>query len=152
MGLVLSGQRRIAAEPRDAWRLLNDVEVLRASIPGCEDLQKTSDQDFVGTIALKIGPVKARFQGTVSIEDPKPPLSCRLSGKGNGGVAGLVSGFADIALAPVGEETLVTYTVNLQVNGRIAQFGSRLLAGTIEKLSHQFFEALGERIALEVAV
>ncbi len=129
--------------PRDqVYAALNDPEVLKDCIPGCEELIKHSDTDLEAKVVLKIGPVKARFAGKVKLNPENPPEKFSLTGEGSGGVAGFAKGGADVMLEDRGDETLLTYSAKAEIGGKIAQLGSRLVAGTAKKLSASFFEKL----------
>ena len=136
----LTGEERIAASRDTVWKALNDPEILRACIPGCESLEKISDTELEATVGVKIGPVKARFNGKVQLTNLNPPSSYTISGEGKGGVAGFAKGGADVTLIEEGSETVLAYVVNADVGGKIAQLGSRLIASTSKKLATQFFE------------
>lgn len=133
---------------RDAvYAALNDPEVLKACIPGCEELVKHSDRDLEAKVLLKVGPVKARFAGTVKLNPENPPEQFSLSGEGNGGVAGFAKGGAVVRLEDRGEETSLSYTAKAEIGGKLAQLGSRLVQGTARKLSATFFERLAQHFA-----
>ena len=136
----LTGEERIAASRDTVWKALNDPEILKACIPGCESLEKISDTALEATVGVKIGPVKARFNGKVELTNLNPPSSYTISGEGKGGVAGFAKGGADVTLVEEGSETVLSYKVNADVGGKIAQLGSRLIASTSKKLATQFFE------------
>jgi carbon monoxide dehydrogenase subunit G len=136
----LTGEERIAASRDTVWRALNDPEILRACIPGCESLEKISDTELEATVGVKMGPVKARFSGKVELTNLNPPSSYTISGEGKGGVAGFAKGGADVTLTEEGAETVLAYKVNADVGGKIAQLGSRLIASTSKKIATQFFE------------
>ncbi|MBB3235662.1 CoxG family protein [Phyllobacterium endophyticum] len=136
----LTGEERIAASRDTVWRALNDPEILRACIPGCESLEKISDTELEATVGVKMGPVKARFTGKVELTNLNPPSSYTISGEGKGGVAGFAKGGADVTLTEEGAETVLAYKVNADVGGKIAQLGSRLIASTSKKIATQFFE------------
>jgi carbon monoxide dehydrogenase subunit G len=136
----LTGEERISASRDTVWKALNDPEILKACIPGCESLEKISDTELEATVGVKIGPVKARFNGKVELTNLNPPSSYTISGEGKGGVAGFAKGGADVVLTDEGNETVLAYTVNADVGGKIAQLGSRLIASTSKKLATQFFE------------
>lgn len=136
----LTGEERIAASRDTVWKALNDPEILKACIPGCESLEKISDTALEATVGVKIGPVKARFNGKVALTNLNPPSSYTISGEGKGGVAGFAKGGADVTLVEEGSETVLSYKVNADVGGKIAQLGSRLIASTSKKLATQFFE------------
>ena len=136
----LTGEERIAASRDTVWKALNDPEILKACIPGCESLEKISDTELEATVGVKMGPVKARFSGKVELTNLNPPSSYTISGEGKGGVAGFAKGGADVTLVEEGAETVLSYRVNADVGGKIAQLGSRLIASTSKKLATQFFE------------
>ena len=135
----MTGERRIEAPRQAVWQALNDPVVLKASIPGCEALEKTSDTDMKATAAVKIGPISARFTGAVHLADLDPPNGYTISGEGQGGVAGFAKGGAKVQLADAGTGTLLHYEVHAQVGGKIAQLGSRLVDSSAKKLAQQFF-------------
>ena len=143
--MELKGEYRIPASREHVWTLLNDPETLRACIPGCESLERTGDNGFAARVTTKIGPVKATFTGEVAITDMVPPESYRISGEGKGGVAGFASGGANVRLAPDGEGTLLAYTADAKVGGKLAQLGGRLIDSTAKKLADQFFACFAER-------
>ncbi len=143
----MTGERRIPA-PRDkVWEALNDPAVLRACIPGCESLEKTSDTDMNGTVAMKVGPISARFSGRVQLTDLNPPNSYRITGEGAGGAAGFAKGGADVRLTEDGAFTVLDYAVQAQVGGKIAQLGARLVDATAKSMADAFFN----RFVTEVA-
>ncbi|WP_439623710.1 SRPBCC family protein [Shinella sp.] len=144
----MNGSERIEAPVQTVWQALNDPEILRQCIPGCETLEKTSDTEMTATVALKVGPVKARFQGTVQLLNLDPPHSYTISGEGKGGMVGFAKGGADVALAEDGPDaTLLTYVVKAEVGGKIAQLGSRLIDSTAKKLAAQFFADFTQKVA-----
>ncbi|CAH2604953.1 Carbon monoxide dehydrogenase subunit G [Rhodovastum atsumiense] len=148
----MTGERRIQA-PRDrVWLALNDPEVLKASIPGCESLEKTSDNEMKATAAVKIGPISARFNGKVSITDLEPPAGYRIAGEGQGGAAGFAKGGAAVRLAEDGAEaTLLRYEVHAQVGGKIAQLGGRLIDATAKQMADTFFTRFAAQVAPPVS-
>ncbi len=135
----MTGEYRIAAPRERVWEALNDPGVLKECIPGCEELEKTSETEMNAAVTAKIGPVKAKFKGAVTLEDIKPPESYRIVGEGKGGVAGFAKGSADVSLAEDGAETVLSYTVKAQVGGKLAQLGSRLIDSTSRKMADEFF-------------
>ena len=143
------GEQRINASREAVWRALNDPQVLARCIPGCETLEMTSDNEFTATVTLKVGPVKAKFAGKVILSDLDPPNGYTLSGEGQGGGAGFAKGGANVRLAEDGGQTILTYKVNAQVGGKLAQVGSRLIDGTARKLAGQFFAKLDETLSAE---
>lgn len=143
----MNGQQRIAAPIGEVWRALNDEDVLRACIPGCERLEKTSDTHMEATVVLKVGPIKARFDGAVELEDLVPPRSYTIRGEGKGGIAGFAKGGAEVSLEEDGPDaTILSYTVKADVGGKIAQLGGRLIDSTARKLATQFFSQFGEKM------
>lgn len=149
--MELTDEIRIAA-PRDAvYRALNDPKVLRECIPGCEELTQTAPNELEAKVVLKIGPVKARFAGEVTLDQTNAPDGFSLVGEGKGGAAGFAKGGADVTLTEDGDETVLTYTAKVDVGGKIAQLGSRLIAGTAKKLSGKFFTRFGEVVAAQTA-
>jgi hypothetical protein len=136
----MTGERRIAASRQTVWAALNDVDVLKQSIPGCEALEKQSDTDMTARVKVTIGPVRATFNGKVKLSDLDPPNGYRISGEGNGGVAGFAKGGATVHLADDGAGTLMTYEVKADVGGKLAQLGGRLIDSTSKKLADEFFE------------
>jgi carbon monoxide dehydrogenase subunit G len=142
----MSGEVRIEATVDEVWAALNDAEILKACIPGCQELEKVSDTEMTAKVVLKIGPVKAKFGGEVTLENLNPPNSYSIVGEGKGGIAGFAKGGADVSLKQDGDETVLNYEAKAQVGGKIAQLGSRLIDSTSKKLANQFFDNF--RIAL----
>ena len=143
----LTGIQRIEASRETVYAALNDPEVLRQCIPGCESVEKSSDASFKAKITLKIGPMKVTFSGNVTLSDLDPPNGYTITGEGSGGVAGFAKGSATVRLETEAEATLLNYAVKADVGGKIAQLGARLIDGTAKKLSAEFFEKLGSLIA-----
>lgn len=134
--------------PRDVvYAALNDPEVLRAAIPGCEELVKHSDTELEAKVLLKIGPVKARFAGKVTLNPENPPERFTLTGEGSGGAAGFAKGGAEVTLEEQGNDTLLRYTAKAEIGGKLAQLGSRLIQGTAKKLAGTFFTAFAEQVS-----
>lgn len=135
----MSGEYRIPA-PRDkVWQALNDPEILKQAIPGCEELIKTSDTDLEAKVTAKVGPVKAKFGGKVRLENINAPESYSIVGEGKGGAAGFAKGGADVHLAEDGSDTILTYSAKAEVGGKLAQIGSRLVQGAAKKTADDFF-------------
>ena len=143
----MTGERRIPAPRQKVWDALNDPEVLRVCIPGCESLEKTSDTDLKATAAVKIGPIATRFTGKVQLTDLDPPNSYRISGEGQGGVAGFAKGGANVRLSDDGAGTLLQYDVKAQVGGKIAQLGARLIDATSKQMADLFFDRFTAEVA-----
>ena len=143
----MTGQERIEAPVEDVWRALNDPDMLRRCIPGCETLSRQSDQRMAATVVLKIGPIKARFAGEVELTNLVPLRSYTITGEGKGGIAGFAKGGADVSLAEDGADaTILSYSVKADVGGKIAQLGNRLIDSTARKLAAQFFSALRDEL------
>lgn len=140
MAMTMTGEQQLAAPREKVWRALNDADVLKACIPGCEELEKVSDTEFRATARTKIGPVSARFKGRVALSDLDPPNGYTISGEGEGGVAGFAKGGATVALADKDGGTLLTYSVDAQIGGKLAQLGQRLVNGAAKKLADEFFK------------
>jgi carbon monoxide dehydrogenase subunit G len=137
--MTMTGEVQLPANRDTVWAKLNDADVLKACIPGCEELTKTSDTEFHAVAVSKIGPVKARFKGTVNLTDLDPPNGYRISGQGDGGVAGFAKGGATVALSDKDGGTLLTYNVEAQIGGKLAQLGQRLVNGAAKKVADEFF-------------
>jgi carbon monoxide dehydrogenase subunit G len=137
--MEIKGEYRIAAPREKVFAALNDPAVLQACIPGCESLDKTSDTEMKAKVRLRIGPVSASFTGKVTLSDLDPPNGYKISGEGQGGAAGFAKGGAVVSLREDGGETVLTYNVDAQVGGKIAQVGARLIDGTAKKLADEFF-------------
>ncbi len=135
----MTGEERIAA-PRDAvWAALNNPDILKQCIPGCQSLERVSPTELTATVKLKIGPVSASFNGEVTLSNINAPESYTISGEGKGGIAGFAKGGADVVLKEDGDETVLQYEAKAQVGGKIAQLGSRLVDSSAKKLAQQFF-------------
>ncbi|SDU18270.1 CoxG family protein [Stappia sp. ES.058] len=137
--MELEGTQELNADPQTVWAALFDRDVLERAIPGCETLEQTSETEFAATVKLKVGPVSARFMGGVELSDIVPLVSCILSGKGSGGIAGFARGAARVALEQDGEMTRLTYTAEAAVGGKLASLGNRLIKSTAQKLAGEFF-------------
>ena len=144
----MSGERRIHASRQRVWDALNDPEMLRASIPGCESVTRTAEDAFEAKVSLKIGPMAAKFGGKVKLENINAPVSYTITGEGNGGAMGFAKGGADVALEEISaDETLLTYSVKAQVGGKMAQLGARLIDSTAKQMSDQFFDRFAAAVA-----
>ena len=149
--MEMTGEFRIPAPRQRIWEGLNDPEVLKQCIPGCQTLEKVSDTEFNGRVVASVGPVKATFSGKVTLSDLDPPQSYTISGEGSGGVAGFARGGAKVNLAEDGAATLLTYAVQAQVGGKLAQIGSRLIDATSRKMADDFFAHFAAVVAPEAA-
>ena len=147
----MTGEFRIPAPRETVWKALNDPEVLKRSIPGCEDVVKVSDTELTAKVAAKVGPVSARFTGKVTLSDLDPPNGYRISGEGQGGVAGFAKGGATVKLTEDNGGTLLSYTVQAQVGGKLAQIGSRLIDATARKMAEDFFARFAAQVTAPAA-
>lgn len=148
--MKLTGENRINASPEEVWRALNDPDILRQAMPGCETLEKLSDTQFKATVTTKIGPVQAKFNGEVELQDLNPPHGYTITGKGSGGVAGNARGSAKVKLELDGAGTKLSYDVDAQVTGKLAQLGSRLIDSTAKMLAGQFFNKFEQLVSKPV--
>jgi carbon monoxide dehydrogenase subunit G len=139
MAMTMTGEVQLPASRQAVWEKLNDPEVLKVTIPGCESLEKTSDTSFQAVAVTKIGPVKARWKGKVTLTDLDPPNGYKIVGEGEGGVAGFAKGSADVKLSDKDGGTLLSYSVEAQIGGKLAQLGQRLINGAAKKLADEFF-------------
>lgn len=142
----MNGSHRIPAKREAVWAALNDPDVLKACIPGCESLEKTSDTEMTASVTAKIGPVKAKFKGSVTLGDLNPPESYTITGEGKGGVAGFAKGSADVRLTEAENGTILEYSAKAQVGGKLAQLGSRLIDSTAKKMAADFFSKFSETV------
>jgi carbon monoxide dehydrogenase subunit G len=145
--MEMSGEQRIALVQQKVWDALNDPEILKACIPGCDSIEKVSDSEYKLGITAAVGPVKARFAGKLQLKDLNPPNSYALAFDGSGGAAGFGKGGATVALTPEGDATLLKYTANAQVGGKLAQVGSRLIDGVARKMADDFFARFNAKVA-----
>lgn len=146
----ISGEFDIPAKRQQVWEALNDPEVLAQCIPGCESIERISETEFVAKMKVKIGPVKARFESRVSLSDLNPPESYTIIGEGKGGPAGFGKGSARVTLTEADDNTLLEYTADMQVGGKLAQVGSRLVGGAVRKIANDFFSKFVEVVAQPV--
>lgn len=136
----MTGEYRIPAPRQQVWEALNNPDVLKASIPGCESIEKQSDTEMTARVSAKVGPVSAKFSGKVVLSDLDPPNGYRISGEGSGGAAGFAKGGATVSLADDGAGgTILSYKVDAQIGGKLAQIGSRLIDGVARKMADDFF-------------
>lgn len=142
--MQMNDSQRIPASRENVWAALNDPDILRQCIPGCQNLDMTSPTDMTATVVIKVGPVKATFGGKVTLSDLDPPNGYKITGEGSGGVAGFAKGGAAIRLEAVGEnETVLHYEVDSQIGGKLAQLGGRMIDSTAKKLAGEFFTKFG---------
>ena len=139
MAMIMNGEVQLPASREAVWAKLNSPEVLTACIPGCEEKERTAEGGFRAVPKVKVGPVSARFKGKVTLSDLDPPNGYKISGEGEGGVAGFAKGGATVKLSDKDGGTLLTYDVEAQIGGKLAQLGQRLINGAAKKLADQFF-------------
>ena len=151
MALTMNGEVQLGAPPQTVWEKLNDVETLKACIPGCESLEKTSDNEMQAVATVKIGPVKAKFKGKVTLSDLDPPNGYKISGQGDGGVAGFAKGGATVKLTAKDGGTLLSYEVEAQIGGKLAQLGQRLINGAAKKMADDFFQKFAASVSAPAA-
>ena len=147
MAMTMAGEVQLAAAREVVWAKLNDPAVLKACIPGCESLEMLGDNEFQAVAVNKIGPVKAKFKGKVRLTDLDPPNGYKISGEGDGGVAGFAKGGATVALAEKDGGTLLSYNVEAQIGGKLAQLGQRLVNGAAKKMADDFFAKFAANVA-----
>jgi carbon monoxide dehydrogenase subunit G len=146
MAMTMSGEVQLSASRDRVWAMLNDPAVLKSCIPGCEQLALNDNNEFQAVATIKIGPVKARWKGKVRLSDLDPPNSYRISGEGEGGVAGFAKGGATVALSDRDGGTLLTYNVEAQIGGKLAQLGQRLVNSAAKKTADDFFIKFAEAV------
>ena len=145
--MEMSGEYRIQASRVKVWDALNDPEILKQAIPGCDEINRLSDTEMTAKVTAKVGPVKANFTGHVTLSDLDPPNSYRISGEGKGGAAGFAKGGANVRLESDGDVTILKYDVDATVGGKLAQLGSRLIDGTAKKMAGEFFSNFAEIVS-----
>ncbi len=145
--MEMTGEQQIPVPQEETWRALNDIEVLKACIPGCESIVATGPDQYEVALTARVGPVSAKFKGKLLLADLDPPNSYNLSFEGQGGVAGFAKGSAQVKLTPEGESTRLGYAVSASVGGKLAQIGSRLIDGAARKLAEQFFTAFNKHVS-----
>ena len=142
----MSGEYVIPAPRKAVWEALNDPEILKQCIPGCESVDKTSDTEFEAKVTAKVGPVRAKFSGKVSLSDINPQNGYTISGEGSGGAAGFAKGGAKVSLSDDPEGTKLSYSVDATVGGKLAQIGSRLIDSTAKKMANDFFGTFADLV------
>jgi carbon monoxide dehydrogenase subunit G len=148
--MELTSTQFIPAPQQLVWEALNDTEILKSCITGCESIEQQSETEYLVTLAVKIGPVSARFKGRMTIANLNPPTSYSLTFEGQGGAAGHAKGGAEVSLSPEGEGTNLTYTAKAQVGGKLAQIGSRLIDSVAKKTADDFFKAFVAKVGAPV--
>ena len=144
--MEMTGEQLIQASQADTWQALNDPEVLKACIPGCESIDRVSDAEYAVKMTARVGPVSAKFKGKLALSDIKPPHSYSIAFEGQGGVAGFAKGGAQVSLAPEGGATRLTYSARANVGGKLAQIGSRLVDAAANKVAGDFFNAFNAKM------
>ncbi|MGI3901009.1 MAG: CoxG family protein [Janthinobacterium lividum] len=147
MAMEMKGEVTLPADRATVWAKLNDPDVLKACINGVQSMERTGDNTFTASVKMKIGPVSATFKGQVELTNIDPPNGYRISGAGEGGIAGFAKGGADVTLTEVPEGTLLRYDVQANVGGKIAQMGARLIDGVAKKTADQFFASFAAECA-----
>ena len=147
--MEMNGERRIPAPRQTVWERLNDPETLKQCIPGCESVDKLSDTEFTAKVVARVGPVRANFTGKVTLTDLDPPAGYTISGEGQGGVAGFAKGNAKVALSDKDGGTLLSYDVDAQIGGKLAQLGQRLINSAAKKTADDFFQKFAAAVAAD---
>lgn len=145
----MSGEYVIPASRQAVWEALNDPELLKQCIPGCDEVNKTSDTSFEAKVTAKVGPVRAKFSGKVEMSDIDPPNGYTISGEGSGGAAGFAKGGAKVTLSDDPGGTKLNFTVDATVGGKLAQIGSRLIDSTAKKMANDFFGKFAELVGVK---
>jgi len=145
--MEMTGEQLIHASQADTWAALNDPEMLKACVPGCESIDRSGENEFVVQMTARVGPVSAKFKGKLNLSNIKPPHSYSIAFEGQGGVAGFAKGAADVSLVPEGNTTRLGYKVKANVGGKLAQIGSRLVDAAANKVANDFFVAFNEKVA-----
>ncbi|MGL5165151.1 MAG: SRPBCC family protein [Afipia sp.] len=146
MAMTITGEVQLPASREVVWAKLNDPAVLKSCIPGCEELNVSGENQFEAVAKMKVGPVSARFKGRVTLSDLDPPNGYKISGEGEGGVAGFAKGGATVGLTDKDGGTLLSYNVDAQIGGKLAQLGQRLINGAAKKLADEFFVKFAEAV------
>lgn len=145
--MEMTGEQQIPVSQEKTWQALNDLDVLKACIPGCESIAQSGENEYDVVLTAKVGPVSAKFKGKLKLSDINPPQSYNLAFEGQGGVAGFARGSAQVNLTPEGDSsTRLGYAVKANVGGKLAQIGSRLIDGAAKKLAEQFFSAFNKHV------
>jgi len=145
--MEMTGEQRIPVSQEITWQALNDLEVLKSCIPGCESIVPAGPDQFDVALTAKVGPVSAKFKGKLTLTELNPPHSYSMSFEGQGGVAGFAKGGAQVNLTPDGDATRLGYAVKANVGGKLAQIGSRLIDGAARKLADQFFSSFNKYVS-----
>lgn len=146
MAINMVGEALLPAKKAVVWEMLNDPEVLKQCIPGCESLEMVSDTQMTAVAKVKLGPVKATFKGKINLQDIDPPNGYKLVGEGDGGISGFAKGGATVRLEEVEDGTILRYEAEAQIGGKLAQIGARLIDGVAKKMADEFFAKFGEAV------
>lgn len=147
--MEIKGSYHLPCEPQRAWEALNDPELLQSCLKGCERLEKTADDRFEGTVQAKVGPVNARFSGSLTQTEVNAPHSCTMVFEGQGGVAGFAKGSADVKLDEADGGTQLSYVADAKIGGKLAQMGARLVEGTARSMAEDFFGKFSAALGAE---
>jgi carbon monoxide dehydrogenase subunit G len=145
--MEMTGEQLIPASQLQTWEALNDPEILKACVPGCESIEKTGDNEYLVLMVARVGPVSAKFKGKLALSDLDPPNAYSIAFEGQGGAAGFGKGGAQVRLAPEGQGTRLAYSVKASVGGKLAQIGSRLVDAAAKKIANDFFQAFNDMVA-----
>jgi carbon monoxide dehydrogenase subunit G len=145
--MEMKGEQLVPASQASTWAALNDPEILKVCVPGCESIERVADNEYAVLMTARIGPVAAKFKGRLTLSDLKPPQSYSIAFEGQGGVAGFGKGGAQVQLAPEADGTRLSYQVKANVGGKLAQIGSRLVDAAARKLANDFFTAFNDKVA-----
>jgi uncharacterized protein len=144
--MEMKGEQLVPAPQREVWDALNDPQMLKACVPGCESIEKSGDNEYVVNMVARVGPVSARFKGKLVLSDIKPPNSYSLAFEGQGGAAGFAKGGAHVTLTPQADQTVLGYDVKASVGGKLAQIGSRLVDAAAKKVADEFFRNFNQNL------
>lgn len=144
--MEMTGEQLIPASQAETWSALNDPEILKACVPGCESIEKTGENEYLVLMVARVGPVSAKFKGKLALSDLDPPNSYSIAFEGQGGAAGFGKGGAKVSLSPEGDGTRLAYTVKASVGGKLAQIGSRLVDAAAKKIANDFFQAFNDKL------
>lgn len=145
--MEMTGEQLIPASQQQTWEALNDPEILKACVPGCDSIEKTGENEYLVLMVARVGPVSAKFKGKLALSDLDPPNSYSIAFEGQGGAAGFGKGGAQVRLAPEGGGTRLAYSVKASVGGKLAQIGSRLVDAAAKKIANDFFQAFNDKVA-----
>jgi len=144
--MEMTGEQLVPASQAQTWTALNDPEILKACVPGCESIEKTGENEYLVLMVARIGPVSAKFKGKLALSDLDPPNAYSIAFEGQGGAAGFGKGGAKVRLSPEGDGTRLSYSVKANVGGKLAQIGSRLVDAAAKKIANDFFQAFNDKL------